>query len=94
MRFMPLRLSADWMTVCDDRLLEFIQEEGQHTPKAIAEDGRVRFGHQYIARRLRKLADVGLLERNVGGRGIYDITEAGEAYLEGDLDAAELEEPG
>lgn len=45
----------------------------------------------YVGNRCRKLAKSGLLV-NVGG-GTYSITEQGEAFLDGDLDAAELFDP-
>lgn len=45
-----------------------------------------------VARRMRKLEKRGLLDKS-GGRGYYRITEKGLAYLEGDLDAEDLELP-
>ncbi|ELY80945.1 hypothetical protein C487_04023 [Natrinema pallidum DSM 3751] len=42
----------------------------------------------YIGVRCRKLASYGLVERP--SRGFYVITDAGTAYLEGELDASTL----
>lgn len=87
-----MRLSADWMTIADERVLEFLAEEGPHSPSKIAGDERVHFTSEYVGRRCRKLADNGLT-RNVGN-GVYAITEEGEWYLAGELDAGELTADG
>ncbi len=42
-------------------------------------------------RRLRELAEHGLLEKAEDKRGYYRITDRGRAYLAGELDADELE---
>lgn len=85
-----MRYSARWMTIADERILEHLSEVETDTPKQMEESGRVRFSRQYIGERCRKLADYGMLQHL--GNGVYRITERGEEYLEGDLDAAELEE--
>ena len=78
------------MTIADERILEFLAEEGPHSPSRIAEDERVHFTAEYVGRRCRKLAAYGLT-RNIGN-GVYQITEEGEQYLAGELDASELHE--
>lgn len=83
------------MTQSDERILEFLAEEGNHPPKSIrdrlAEIGPEMDYHQnYIQQRCRTLQDYGLL-RNVGG-GTYSITDVGEQFLAGELDAASLDE--
>lgn len=83
-----MRLSADWMVLADDRILEYIDEEGSGTPKEMAESG-VRYSRQHISQRCKKLVDYGLLQHL--GNGVYIITDEGEQYLNADLDAAELE---
>ena len=81
-----MRQSADWMVPSDDRILELIREHGNLTPSAIeAFGGPVR---QHASTRAKKLAEYGLLEQVY--RGLYGITEDGVAYLDEDLDAAEL----
>ena len=77
------------MTIADERVLEFLAEEGPHSPSRIAEDERVHFTAEYVGRRCRKLAEYGLT-RNIGN-GVYQITEDGKQYLAGELDASELE---
>jgi DNA-binding PadR family transcriptional regulator len=90
---MALRLSADWMVKADDRILEFLEAEGPHSPKRISEDDRMFFKKKHINMRLLKLAEVGLVEKDEIGRGIYSISESGKEYLAGNLDARDLPEP-
>lgn len=88
---MAVRLGADWMVLADERILEFLDSEGPQPPSEIAADERVRFSTQHVNKRLWKLTDAGLTRRI--GQGVYAITEQGEGYLAGELDAASLEEP-
>lgn len=78
------------MTAADDRILEFVYEEGPKTPTKIANDGRVRFSRTYINTRCKKLAENGLLVHY--GNGVYQITEKGQQYLSGDFDVEKMEE--
>lgn len=84
-----MRYSAGWMTIADERILEHLSETETDTPKGMAESGRVRFSRQYIGERCRKLTDYGMLQHL--GNGVYRITDSGEQYLDGDLDAEDLE---
>jgi hypothetical protein len=77
------------MKGADDRILEFIAEEGPSTPTQMHEDGRVRFSRTYINTRCKILEDNGFLVNF--GNGVYQITKRGENYLSGEFDAAELE---
>lgn len=86
-----MRKSGSWMTIWDDRILEYIEEEGSASPSELEKSGYLRISKSQISRRLRKLAEYGML--NHLGNGVYVITQKGEDYLEGDLDAGELEEP-
>lgn len=83
-----MRYSADWMTIADERILEYLSETETLTPKKMADSGDVRFSRQYIGDRCRKLADYGLLQHL--GNGVYRVTEQGEEYLKGELDAERL----
>ncbi|WP_128477994.1 MarR family transcriptional regulator [Halorussus pelagicus] len=85
-----MRLSAEWMSIADDRILEFVNEHGPATPTKMYEDDRVRFSRQHINTRCQRLTEYGLLVNL--GNGVYSITEDGKRYLNGDLDAAEIEE--
>lgn len=85
-----MRLSADWMTIADERILEFLQEVGPRTPSKMVADNRIRFSRQHINNRCKTLESYGLVQNL--GNGVYAITEKGELYLAGDLDVEELEE--
>jgi predicted transcriptional regulator of viral defense system len=82
-----MRQDADWMVPSDNRILELIREHGNLTPTAIDDLGGPSAGH--ARNRCPVLAEYGLLTRI--SRGLYDITDEGEAYLDEDLDAGELE---
>lgn len=84
-----MRQSAKWMVLADDRILEFLREEGPHAPSRIAADERIPWGRQHVGNRCRELEHRGLT-RNIGN-GVYTITEDGERYLDGELDAKGLE---
>lgn len=90
---MTLRLSAKWMNLSDDRILEYLEQEGPNTPRRIADDGRILFSRQTINMRLLLLKKAEFVEGDVTGPGVYDITEQGQQYLAGDFDARELERP-
>ncbi|MFB6253041.1 MAG: MarR family transcriptional regulator [Halobacteriaceae archaeon] len=84
-----MRYSARWMTLADERILEYLTTTETSTPKKMADSGDVRFSRQYIGERCRTLADYGLVQHP--GNGVYRITEEGQEYLSGDLDAEDLE---
>ena len=80
------------MTIADERILEFLREEATRQPKQIAEglaEQGIDYNDKYIGRRCIELANFGLL-RNLGN-GIYALTDTGEAYLEGEINAGELD---
>ncbi|GAB7120892.1 repressor [Natrinema saccharevitans] len=81
-----MRKRAEWMTRADDEILEYLASETAGTPKVIAD--ALDRSNGYIGVRCRKLASYGLVERP--SRGFYVITDAGTAYLEGELDASTL----
>jgi len=71
----------------DDRILELLREEGNLTPQAVEDFGGPVAGH--ASDRLPMLARYGLAERI--SRGLYRLTDRGEAYLDEELDASTLE---
>lgn len=85
-----MRYSADWMTIADERILEYLSTSETSTPKKMADSGDVRFSRQYIGERCRKLADYGMVQHL--GNGVYRITNEGEKYLTGNLDAEALDD--
>jgi predicted transcriptional regulator len=84
-----MRYSADWMTIADERILEYLSTTETSTPKKMADSGDVRFSRQYIGERCRKLADYGMVQHL--GNGVYRITDDGKKYLTGELDAEGLD---
>ena len=73
----------------DIPMLEELRERGNLNPIHIAEG--INRDRNYVSSRLSFLADLGLVENL--GHGLYTITEQGEAFLDGDLDAGELPDP-
>lgn len=83
-----MRKSAAWMTLWDDRILEIIRNSESGNATALSNHKYIRVSRTQVGRRLRKLADHGLLKHL--GNGVYIITEQGEQYLDGEIDADEL----
>lgn len=79
-----LRHSGNWMTLVDDRILEFLHENEAASPTEMMKGGPIKFSRAYIGRRCKKLKEEGLL-REISD-ATYVITEDGEAYLKGYLD--------
>ena len=91
-----MRRHAEWMVALDERILEFLDEFGNHQPAEIAAQlgdlgAGMDYHPKYVGQRCRQLTDAGLLLRH--GRGVYSITDDGQAFLAGDLDAGALETP-
>lgn len=74
------------MVLADDRILEYIRENGSGRPKEMVDKG-IRYTGSYLSQRAKKLVDHGLL--NDLGNGVYTITERGEGYLDGEINTAE-----
>ena len=84
-----MRKSGKWMVLLDERILELLSEEENEfmSPSDIADHKRIPYSSQHVGRRCKKLAAHGLLKPVA--RGVYTITEEGEAYLGGEYNAAE-----
>ena len=87
-----MRQSGTWMTIWDDRILETLRSEGPMAVGSIAEKNDIRVSDSTVSRRCSKLVE-NCLTVHIGN-GVYQITEDGVAYLEGELDASELEADG
>jgi len=83
-----MRASADWMSIWDDRILEYISEHDGGSVGDIADHDLIRVSQPHISRRCKVLAEHGLLRAL--GNGVYVITEEGQNYLRGELDAEDL----
>ena len=84
-----MRPDVEWMVPSDDPILELLREHGNLTPRAVEDFGGPSMGH--CQDRLPELAKYGLVERI--SRGLYQITDKGEAYLNEELDESALQEP-
>jgi len=78
---------AEWMEPADKPILEFLQSEDAYQPAQLDEAGLCpgNFG----AYRCRELTKYGLLDNPI--TGVYEVSELGEQYLDGELDPSELE---
>ena len=85
-----MRASADWMSIWDDRILEYISENDGGSVGEIADHDLIRVSQPHVSRRCKTLAEHGLLRAL--GNGVYVITEEGKCYLDGELDAEDLSE--
>ncbi|MWG34150.1 Lrp/AsnC family transcriptional regulator [Halomarina oriensis] len=82
-----MRHSAAWMSIWDDRILEYLQENGPSPVGEIAENEYIHVSQPTVSRRCQRLAEHGFTARV--GNGVYVITERGKSYLAGELNAAE-----
>jgi hypothetical protein len=80
------RLDADWMQQLDERILEYLADEGWATPGILARDLGLRASRGRIRERCRALQYAGLAAPFAGE--CYEVTTGGQRYLEGELDAA------
>jgi Mn-dependent DtxR family transcriptional regulator len=76
------------MTLWDDRLMEVIRKKGPSSAGELVDHQYIHVSKSTISRRLNKLADYELLDRLPNG--VYRLTEKGENYLDGKLDAEQL----
>jgi hypothetical protein len=82
-----MRRSGPWQSVWDDRILEWMLEnEGSGTASEMKDVDEIQISRSQISRRLKKLAEHGLV-REIGN-GAYVITDEGEGYLDEEYDAA------
>lgn len=84
-----MRRPGGWMQMpTDERILEALQSSGMIlSPAVIAKN--IDRSREEVTRRLTVLVEYGLVTRVE--RGYYEIDEAGEQYLAGELDADGLE---
>lgn len=84
-----MKRSGAWMTIWDDRILAYARNMDSVTPAKLDETGFFPISRVQISRRLKKLAEHGLLKPL--GNGVYVITERGEGYLDGEISTREDE---
>ncbi|QLG48909.1 MarR family transcriptional regulator [Natrinema halophilum] len=77
-----------WMAPVDYEIMLFFDEHPiQVSPRVLA--ANVDYDRQYVSKRCRTLSDAGLL--TAVETGLYQLTETGQEYLEGELVVSELE---
>jgi len=80
-----MRESGTWMTIWDDRILEYLEEHEGATVGEMTDSESIRVSSAHVSRRSKKLAENGLV-RPIGN-GAYVITDEGVGYLNGEYDA-------
>jgi hypothetical protein len=70
------------MILLDERILEFLREEGPAEPSRIRDTIQMEESRNWISERCQVLADAGLACPVYGGWR-YDITHLGVRYLDG-----------
>lgn len=100
-----MRPRVPWMNETDDAILEFYEELEDPTSFRIALPptavwfnlvevaGLLDKAPNTISRRMGRLDELGLLELVDEKRAYYVFTDKGQAYLDGDLDAEDLQLP-
>ncbi|MCQ4333619.1 MarR family transcriptional regulator [Natronomonas sp. F2-12] len=82
-----MRPRVPWMTSADNHILEFLDEKNiVATPQVIA--ANIDYNRLYVNERIRVLAQNKLVEKD--DKPLYQITERGRQYLEGELDVDDL----
>ena len=84
-----MRPRVDWMNQTDDRILDLLDESDLTLSPAVVAVN-LDYSRNWVSRRMSRLEDAELVEKVDGS--YYRITDRGRAYLEGELDADELEE--
>ena len=80
-----MRESGTWMTIWDDRILEYLRENDGATVGELTKSESIRVSNAHVSRRCKKLAEHGLVTPI--GNGAYVITDEGKAYLNEEYDA-------
>lgn len=88
-----LRFDASQMALLDDRILEYLDEEGWATPKVLRRAIPVSVSRGHVRDRLQLLGTVELVAPVSKRRHAWDITSRGQEYLAGELDAHHLRWP-
>ena len=84
-----MRLSAEWTTLADERILEYLQKSKSGTPTKMANHENIHFSRSYLSKRCKVLVNYGLIEDY--GNAVFVLTDRGEAYLAGELNLNGLE---
>jgi hypothetical protein len=84
-----MRMSGEWMTQVDERILEYLSSEPWATPEEMSRHRAIRVPVGTVRERCRFLVDVELAAYLVGPEAeMVEITTWGLGYLRGEIDAA------
>ncbi|ELY97551.1 phage PhiH1 repressor protein [Natrialba chahannaoensis JCM 10990] len=83
-----MRPRVDWMNQTDNRILELLDESELVLSPAVTAIN-LDYSRNWVSRRMSKLEKAHLIEKVDGS--YYQITDRGRAYMNGDLEADELE---
>lgn len=84
------RLQVDWLTHTDEQIIEYLRADAPEEPAAIAAE--IDRSAEYVSDRCRQLAIRGLVARvSTEDTPTYALSDLGERYLDGEVDATELE---
>ena len=84
---MTERKSAEWMCPLDERVLEYIDNEGWATPSLIHHKTAMLASRRRVFERLKMLEGAELVGRMFEGGIMFELTGEGKRYLDGELDA-------
>lgn len=91
---MPKPQLASWMTPVDRDILEQLQNDGGEelilNPTAIA--ANIDWGSQTVREHMMVLRKHGLVEYFDEDRALYQLSERGRAWLEGELSTKQIED--
>ncbi|WP_225334923.1 hypothetical protein [Halomicrobium urmianum] len=79
------RKSAYWMMQVDERILDYLDQEDWATPRMMARDRCFSVSEGFIWERCQMLRYVGFIAQF--GRDMYELTNDGKLYLQGEIDA-------
>ena len=85
------RQCAEWMKREDERILEYLDENGLCSARLISNEVFEKVSAGQVSERLGMLEYSGLVSKT--GLTSYELTQAGQRYLAGDLDAAHQPTP-
>ena len=80
-----MRQSAYWMQQLDERILEYLDQEGWGSPSIMARESGFRASEGRIGERCKMLQYAGLVAPIHGDT--YELTIEGQLYLEEEIDA-------
>jgi hypothetical protein len=57
-----MRLSAEWTTLADEKIMEFLQDHKSRDPTKMANHENIHFSRSYLSKRCKVLVEHGLID--------------------------------